>query len=917
MTQEHKDHVRALLLDRIDALVGELFPNAKRESSDWRVGGLDGEAGTSLSIGRTGDRRGLWIDHATGECGDVIDLIQQRQGFVRFPDALAWATTWLGVPQTNAAHHPTPSVRRTPDPPAQKILPIAPHVFHLPTDKSGAIVPEVSERVLKSRARALMSNAAALAWLHARGLTDATIQRFHLGLYDAGDHVDALSYPLLAVDGTPRGRYTYGRIPHVTRGPKVDGDKPSKEWTAGAASTYWATPAKGRSDLLVVEGARDAWRVWQEIQGTTFEYLAIISSTHGTNVPKEWKEVGFWAAWRTVYVGTDSDDAGDAYAEKIRASAGREVRRARTPPETKDWTDWLQAGGSVEAFAAILENAPVLDAPIVLRSANAEKRAPGEYAVDPVDVNGAWVHGYLYYPYRVLATTKEDGVMLERYETRVLRSDGQVFSIAYLPAPEGTPVEDRVMALGDGTVIRRRPARGNRTGSFSVAAIERFRTARKKGVSALTRTAAQLAGEIERHLRARCWLPNDHDYALLVFGVMASYLQRVFDAVPIYLITGPPGSGKTELVLALSKLGCNGKLITGQTSPATAARLCDAAAGFVAFDDLEAIGKRATKGGLDFSELVDQLKVSYKREGAIKEITVPDRNGMKIEQLDFFGVKAICNTSGVDDEALGTRMLTIRTRKVADAQVGMEKGSTETGPEVLEGLRDDLHIWALEQAALVHATYRQRYANHDNRSAEIAAPLRTIAEVVADGTLSARLEGALAAQISTREAITTDTDLLKAALTNLVLRGNFERVTLQQLQLEMEVVAGDLYWGVENKQEIPMWRRPKWIGRTLRSEWLVESSTADRPRMWPGGMQASIYRLATDFVSGVIEAIREEGAPLPAAIENPLAFCSACPCRDCDYRPRCTWREEKQKKLPDGQIIRAARKRGDWPAVSD
>ena len=48
------------LLDRIDALVAELFPNAKRESSDWRVGGLDGEAGNSLSIGRTGDRRGLW-----------------------------------------------------------------------------------------------------------------------------------------------------------------------------------------------------------------------------------------------------------------------------------------------------------------------------------------------------------------------------------------------------------------------------------------------------------------------------------------------------------------------------------------------------------------------------------------------------------------------------------------------------------------------------------------------------------------------------------------------------------------------------------------------------------------------------------------------------------------------------------------
>ena len=80
-----------------------------------------------------------------------------------------------------------------------------------------------------------------------------------------------------------------------------------------------------------------------------------------------------------------------------------------------------------------------------------------QHPVAPVDVGGAYSNGYLYYPYRLKRVAVEEGVELSRYETRVLRSDGVSLGYGYKPAPRGTPAEDRVLALEDGTDVTRAP----------------------------------------------------------------------------------------------------------------------------------------------------------------------------------------------------------------------------------------------------------------------------------------------------------------------------------------------------------------------------------------------------------------------------------------------------------------------------
>jgi hypothetical protein len=96
---------------------------------------------------------------------------------------------------------------------------------------------------------------------------------------------------------------------------------------------------------------------------------------------------------------------------------------------------------------------------------------------DPVDIQRTFVRGHLYVPLRILEDRGKEGAY---YRTVALRSDGAVLGWGYLPAPSGTPLEDRVLALDDGTIIRRPPKAAAGT-SWSTEAINRFLGARARG----------------------------------------------------------------------------------------------------------------------------------------------------------------------------------------------------------------------------------------------------------------------------------------------------------------------------------------------------------------------------------------------------------------------------------------------------
>ncbi|ALN78563.1 phage/plasmid primase, P4 family [Lysobacter antibioticus] len=113
-----RDAVRMLLLQRLDGVLQALYPNGRARRGQFTIGDVHGAAGDSLEIALSGDKAGLWNDHATGEGGDIFDLIAAQAGLDArhdFASVLERASELVG-------HVPTPSTasasKRRPSEPA-------------------------------------------------------------------------------------------------------------------------------------------------------------------------------------------------------------------------------------------------------------------------------------------------------------------------------------------------------------------------------------------------------------------------------------------------------------------------------------------------------------------------------------------------------------------------------------------------------------------------------------------------------------------------------------------------------------------------------------------------------------------------------------------------------------------------------
>lgn len=93
------------------------LPHGRRQGCYWLIGNVEGTPGRSLYVRLTGPESGKgaagkWTDAATGEHGDLLDLIAANQRLTALTDTLAEARRFLALPQPE----PTPSRRQPPAP---------------------------------------------------------------------------------------------------------------------------------------------------------------------------------------------------------------------------------------------------------------------------------------------------------------------------------------------------------------------------------------------------------------------------------------------------------------------------------------------------------------------------------------------------------------------------------------------------------------------------------------------------------------------------------------------------------------------------------------------------------------------------------------------------------------------------------
>jgi hypothetical protein len=158
MASQAADLARCLARDA-EAVCRHYLSNGRRRGCYWVVGDVVNTPGRSLFVRLTGPDRGKgaagkWTDAATGQHGDLLDLIALNQGLERLRDVLDEARSFLSLPRPEP-----PSDRYRRQPPAPRGSPeAARRLFAMAQPISGTIV----EAYLRNRGITALHDAAAL-----------------------------------------------------------------------------------------------------------------------------------------------------------------------------------------------------------------------------------------------------------------------------------------------------------------------------------------------------------------------------------------------------------------------------------------------------------------------------------------------------------------------------------------------------------------------------------------------------------------------------------------------------------------------------------------------------------------------------------------------------------------------------------
>jgi len=322
MYTETEDLIRALA-ENAEGVCRAYLPAGRREGAYWILGDLQNNPGRSLFVRLTGPASGpgaagKFTDGATGEHGDLLDIIRERTGISRFPDLLAEARAHLGRPQPVS-----------PDPPLLKKA------------KAPVGTPAAAARLFA--ASMPVADTLADTYLRSRGLTQGgtmSALRFHPKCWhrDEGQTRSIPRPALIAAvtdgAGAMRGVHRTWLAPDGKGKAAIETQRRAMGHLLGNAVRL--TP---HDDILVVgEGIETMLSLVETVPG--LPVWAALSASHlGAVLLPE--------GVQRLYIAIDRDPAGQRAAERLSARAtevGVPVRVLE--PRLGDFNDDLRANGA-------------------------------------------------------------------------------------------------------------------------------------------------------------------------------------------------------------------------------------------------------------------------------------------------------------------------------------------------------------------------------------------------------------------------------------------------------------------------------------------------------------------------------------------------------------------------------------------
>ncbi|PJR12783.1 DUF7146 domain-containing protein [Sinorhizobium meliloti] len=307
------------LADRAEAFCRSWLPAGRKIGNYWIVGNKHGDPGRSLVIRLTpsaGRQPGKWVDHATGEHGDLLDILEERLASPSWGDVFSEARRFLGrpdpVPSLRRANRQSPSVSDRPTA-ARKLLAIGRPVHST-----------LAERYLRLRGIARFGSAL----------------RYHHAVYyrDGADRTRQLPALLAAItdnDGQVTGCARTWLDPATARVAAIAEPKRLIGHLAGNAVRFYHGPAGG--ELVAGEGIETMLSI-----GTAFpvvDICACLTATHlGQFIPPP--------HLKRLWIARDNDDAGERAATLLRQRAeALGIAVFDLVPQRNDFNDDLRADG--------------------------------------------------------------------------------------------------------------------------------------------------------------------------------------------------------------------------------------------------------------------------------------------------------------------------------------------------------------------------------------------------------------------------------------------------------------------------------------------------------------------------------------------------------------------------------------------
>ncbi len=314
-----------------EAVCRHYLSNGRREGRYWMIGDVRNTPGRSMYVRLTGPdagkgAAGKWTDAATGEYGDLLDIIGERCGLVDFADVAAEARRFLRLPppETRPQPKPRPSAARVGSPEAAQRL------FAMSHPIAGTL---------------------AETYLHNRGITalrDTGNIRFHPRCYYRPDQ-ESETWPALVAAVTDLNDTVTGAHRTYLDPAAQDPDSFSKI-NLGKAPIN--TPRRAMGDLLgnaVRFGTpQDTMAAGEGIETMlslkmVLPYMPMVAALSAAHLAA----ILFPPSLRRLYVARDDDPAGDGATKTLIDRAHAAGLEAITlSPQRGDFNEDLRGLGS-------------------------------------------------------------------------------------------------------------------------------------------------------------------------------------------------------------------------------------------------------------------------------------------------------------------------------------------------------------------------------------------------------------------------------------------------------------------------------------------------------------------------------------------------------------------------------------------